>query len=671
MRPTEWLDPEDAKAAKDMEECVRNQWIVGPDATPFTPHDPGHFERVEAWVRRLIPRDKWDTLSAAERKILTWCAWTHDIGMLRSVYSGDVGDREIREGHVKRSSDWVGDNYAALRLTPLEAQVVAEINRYHSRKYDLKECPGFRQFHGEFVKSRLLAAYVRLADALEVDFGRVSGEHYHRFDLLVHQLAPDSDKTLFHWVKSFVVSGIHLDHARQQIHVEFMRVKGLASEQFEYIKRYVLNEIDDELASVEKVLARGGVSSFLQVVSSEVELVDGAVKAHLEQSLERVLSYVQMARSPNSTAVTRAALGALRALLDRLPGDGDKITEDLDISWRPFLNRLQLLGQSLADQLAERSCHIELRRIYEHIKSFLDEHGLATHYDADSVEKLRKYAERFKKIIGKDEEREMSIAKEFRRALTTVVQDGGNKRSWSFLLFGCSETVAASLAHTVKELGDVELWIAEGRPKARHGARNTPIYCDAEAYLATLKDRGFKSKKVSIIPDAAVASLIARGDSHKEKPVDAVLFGTNGIYLSGKGAVAHTTGHLSIAMIASCFGGNKVPVIVLGTSAKIYPEPKSGWEEAKRHVDWLTSDSEFKNRLKKDYNADLDWNPREDHVPFDYLAAIVTEQGSVFPGRPDEKPLEMLGTWMKETLLYLDGSSTPKAEAKAEAAWSG
>ena len=128
QRPQGWLSPEDELDAKAMEQVVKEEWQPERDATPFVPHDLGHFRRVEDWIRRLIPREKWSDLSGQERRILTWCAWTHDIGMFRRGHPPDTPDSTIRERHVDVSAQWVVDNAARLKLTKLEAQIVADID---------------------------------------------------------------------------------------------------------------------------------------------------------------------------------------------------------------------------------------------------------------------------------------------------------------------------------------------------------------------------------------------------------------------------------------------------------------------------------------------------------------------------------------------------------------
>jgi translation initiation factor 2B subunit (eIF-2B alpha/beta/delta family) len=654
-RPTAWLVPDDAEKAVRMEEFVLKEWRPEGDASPFTPHDPAHFRRVEAWIQRLIPEDRWGLLTDAERKILTWSSWTHDIGMFRKLHPHGMNDSAIRDEHVNASATWVAENHNHLQLESLvEAQVLAEVNLFHSRKYPIDSCPEQRLYCGKPVRSRLLAAYVRLADALEITHDRVEDDLHPRFDLLIHQMSRDGDNTLFHWVKSFVVAGIAVDHQRKLLTIEFMRDHDLPEHKFEHIKRYVVNEIEDELASVERTLAIGGISSVHFTNVREVDVIGGRVQAQLKDSVQRVLNYIQMTRSPNSTAVTMAALDAAAALVERTNKEADRTA-----AWSHFAEGLELLNKSLAHQLRTRSCHIELRRVQTFIT------GLASRVEGSKtterveafVSDLSNYTSRFARHIGNDYDRDRLLAEHFFSVL-----DGGPARSHAnFVLFGCSETVARCLAglqqrRKAKQAASLaySVWIAEGRPKTQYGAHNVPTYCDAVTYVQTLINAGCRPKEIHIIPDASVATRIDRGVADHNLRIDAVLFGTNGIYLGDDVYVAHTAGHLGIAMIAAT---TDVPVIVLGAAAKIVEEPPREWQQSTRGGSWFTPNLDVVLSLEEKTTVPIDstWNPREDHVPMKFLTAIVTEKGVV--RRSDPNPIQTLQGWMRSVEEVLGNSS--------------
>jgi translation initiation factor 2B subunit (eIF-2B alpha/beta/delta family) len=634
--------------AAKMESAVKDLWKQSPEPPTFTPHGPSHFGHVENWVRQLIPEPKWHELSPEERKILTWSSWTHDIGMLLATHPVATPDAIIRNEHVEVSAKWVCDNYEVIGLTELEAQVIADVNRYHSRKNDIDSCPERRLFNGQYVRTRLLAAYLRLADALEVSRERVGEDLHHRFGLLVHQMSQENDSTLFHWIKSFVVSGIAVRHESQEIRVEFMRAEGFDDGKYEFVKRYVLNEIEDELASVERVLAEGGLSSFLTVSADEVWLVHGRVQEQLKNAIQRVLDYVKMAQSPTSTAVTRAALDATEALLEKSTIRNDGRGRSLS-----FVDGMELLERSLKHQLKVRKCHNELRRLYEFIHDLLEQDGIGYEkYDPLAADLLKAYVVRFKALVGRDAARERLQVDNFQSALQSIVDSHSEGAPWTFLLYGCSETVAISLRELERN-HEVRVWIAEGRPKTRHGAHNAPTYVDAETYVAQLRSAGFRGHHIYVIPDATIATAFdrSRNGAGPLGSIHAVIIGTNGIYVEPEISVAHAAGHLGVAIVAKAFN---VPVIVLGSSAKIAKRSNREREASSRGDQWLPTSAEAIRRLRKE-KCNIEWNPREDHIPFNLLAAIVTEDGIVAQTTGVEEAKRALSTWMASVDAYLAG----------------
>jgi translation initiation factor 2B subunit (eIF-2B alpha/beta/delta family) len=618
-RPRGWLNEQDEANVMKMEQVVKAQWEKGADASEFTPHDPDHFARVEDWIRALIPQERWKDFSFEERKILTWCAWTHDIGMLTSHYSKDESSKTIRNKHVEQSATWVANEWASLKLDRMEAQVIADIIRFHSRSNSLEDCPSRRSCMRTVVRPRLLAAYLRLADALDVAHDRV--QEPHRFNLLLRQVAEDIDDTLFHWVKSFVVSGIALDYDHHEIRVEFMNHTGANQQHFAMIKRYVLDEIEDELASVEQTMSFGGISSFHLVTSHVGGHIRGDLQAKVSTSIDRVLTWVQLTRSPNSTAITVAALRAVRALLDEVKELRKKAPSE---AWHALRTGLRRLLNTLGEQRRKRRCHNELRRIFEFLNQIYQDNEFKEDFDEAIFQGLEAFTEQFLRFAIPDKQRYSLLAKELAKVLDGLNPGRSLAGPWTFLLYGCSDTVASVLsAFNVDRR--IRLCIAEGRSKTHYGPHNIPTYVDAEAYAERLCLCGVKAEQTNIIPDACIASTIHMGHVGLLAPIDAVIFGTNGIYIDPEILVAHTAGHLTCAISARHYS---TPVVVLGSSTKILQFSEKGEARTSRDSKWYASDKEALERLRK-YGADTSWNPREDRVPFELIDVIITDQGIV------------------------------------------
>lgn len=674
-----WLSEVDAESATRMRSFVRGLFSENKAGTKaYTPHGPDHFERVEAGILELIPPSKWHLLSAQERKLMSWAAWTHDIGMNKAVYpEGQIEEHVIRGQHVEKSAEWVLENHSGMDLNPIEAQVLSEFITFHSRKNDLKRCPASRHCSGGYVRSRLLASYLRLADALDVAHGRVEGFEYDRFAFLLESFDSASRETIFHWVKSFVVSGIVVNHSKRRIEVEFQWPESPDVEPgtFELLARYVIEELNSELQSVESVLVDEGVSSVHSVFRMNDVKFTPLPKSSWTKEVMGVLDYLRIVYSPNSTEMILAALEAIRDV-----AEADS---------KPLQVSLQQLHEGLDSQLALRNCHNGLYHVLEFVKAALravttDKQPAVT--EATVRERLTQFAKTAEDLIGPDCPQVQQLADNFWSSLSEIsesnVRTKSDQQRFDFLLFGCSESVVGVLRHAPQEISTLGLWIAECRTKSRHGPYNTQTYVDAERYAQMIqsgvKPEGAKME-INIIPDAGVATLLncvesgsfrdqAQRDDENEMYLpfmDAVVFGANGIYLKPRPCAAHTSGHLGVSIIAKSL---KVPVIAVASALKIRVESLEDWVTSFRDKDakWLTSDRELHDRLfGKKRGSDgkhakvKAWNLREDQVPIDFISAFVSEIGYHVVSEGDGDASVELEKWMnamKSHLLPFDPS---------------
>ncbi len=356
------------------------------------------------------------------------------------------------------------------------------------------------------------------------------------------------------------------------------------------LKRYVLNELRDELEKVAPTLASGGLSAFHYVESTQVDVhLPESVHCEWRRALPRVITYLEMAYSPNSSAISIAALEAIDAAVMAVrsdhavaPATSDN-PEPSSVESPPSLadqsasatdmhalvqkevdpaealrQVLAQLRESLRSQHMARKCHNELHRIRRSIED------LARRIDWDRDVKteqwltmLEDYTRVFREIISPTATFLAHMATNFWRELRTRGINGSQRLH--FLLTGNSETVATVLAArpsasqpagppaTAIDL----ITVLEGRPKTRHGAGNLPIYIDGARYAETLKHAGCTAC-VRVIPDAAAATLIARGLDRQlpdECPVSAVVLGANGVYYEPSVMIAHSIGHLSVVQL--------------------------------------------------------------------------------------------------------------------------
>ncbi|MFL6387483.1 MAG: hypothetical protein ACJ71U_08355 [Terriglobales bacterium] len=673
MEAEYWLNTLDQERAQAMRKYVSDFWDGKVDMLTYTPHDPTHFARVERNMQRLIPKERWFKLNDAERMVLTWCAWTHDVGMNKKCYPDpdSITAADVRKKHVEESAKWVRKYWKELRLTRSEAQVIADVIRFHSRQNRLHDCAERVICETEYIRARLVAAYLRLADAMEVGHSRPGEHEFDRFPLFQDLVSEERDEILFHWVKSFVVAGIAANHANQIIEIEFQNPKrtppksAVDSRKFSLLTRYVVNELREELETVESTLDAGAISSFHDVMFKTIEREDVGGESGWPKLLPTVINHLQMVYSPNSTGIARAALESLRAILD---DNTDKSQE--------LRGRLHQLMTSLNKQLERRNCHNEVARIRKRIGRAYSE--LEDAKETESVRnQLRNYVINFEKMF--DDEGMGKLGKCFWMCVgkhCRQLSDG----AYRFLLFGCSESVAGVLAKR-KVDAQLTLYIAEGRPKTMHGAHNSPLYVDAESYAAKIREReamegisGAYAAKIIIIPDACVATAFARGDGLGPVPgFSAVLFGSNGVYygrsdeklqdtprlpdastqelLDVSMCVAHTVGHLGVAITANFFN---VPIIVVAAAAKISEKPAREWTTLLRGNKWLTTYPPCVDHIVEGCKAKIDWTPREEHVPLTLLSHLITEKGEIDLSQKNHPLRERLRQWDHDVDVELD-----------------
>jgi translation initiation factor 2B subunit (eIF-2B alpha/beta/delta family) len=640
----EWLNSDYTEDYGKLKKFVEETWKECGDSEIFTPHGADHCFRVEKMIKLLIPPEKWNSISNRERKILTWCAWTHDVGMFKSLYPPDTGEDEIRSKHVDTSSEWVLKNKEKLGISPIEAQVIAYIIRFHARKYRFNECDERRQCDGQWVRTRLIGAYLRIADALDVSHTRVDEHQNVRFQLLQRLISGDRDVTLFHWIKSFLVTGIIPNHSKQVFEVEFQIPKGYDFNKYAPLLQYVVNELKQELETVESILDEGGLSSFHNVVESKTEFIQLPGYDLWIKSLPDALIYLQIASSPSSSSMTEATLDSLELAIEREYSDKALFREKL-IQFRESLN----------DKLEKRPGHTQLRYICKAIDIALNH--LSVEIES-AIKILKDFIKGFKKLFGPDGSKRQ--AENLKEALNKLCREE-NRTSWNFLLYGSSRTVASALAELDINI-PIILLIAEGRPKTIHGAYNTPTYLDAESYANLIRSEEPEKRKakVFIIPDACIATAMKLGmlkklESSDDKiksdaffpKIDAVLFGGNGIFIHPSISSSNTAGAYGITLAAKYLN---VPVIAVSNATKIWDEYDQNWQFRHRAKEnkWLTSLSKLRDRLceENQLSAEINWNPREDYIPFEDFSAIVTNYGIIYS--KSKNPKATLCKWREK-----------------------
>jgi len=212
----------------------------------YTDHGPGHSEAV---IKRLNELTEGANLSEYENFLLKCGAWLHDIGMLmregEDVYNPEVCNR-IRKEHHKRSAEYISKHWREIGLSDeTEATIIQWICYAHSSKVNINEVREEIPTAGGNVRTRLLAALLRLADALDCREDRLPPEDYRRLP----QIPQESLKE--YW-KHEIVKKVEIKGSK--IYVEMLlkykdhKEKNVADK--------VKEKIEEELNSVRDILER-------------------------------------------------------------------------------------------------------------------------------------------------------------------------------------------------------------------------------------------------------------------------------------------------------------------------------------------------------------------------------------------------------------------------------
>ena len=214
----------------------------------YTDHGPGHSEAV---IKILDKLTEGVNLSEYENFLLKCGAWLHDIGMLmREGEDIDIKNPEvcnrIREEHHKRSAEYISKHLREIELSgKTEATIIQWICCAHSSKVDINKVREETHIAGENVRTRFLAALLRLADALDCREDRLPPEEYRRLP----QIPQESQEE--YW-KHEIVERVEIKGS--EISVEMLLKYKDHKEN--NVADKVKEKIEEELNSVRDVLER-------------------------------------------------------------------------------------------------------------------------------------------------------------------------------------------------------------------------------------------------------------------------------------------------------------------------------------------------------------------------------------------------------------------------------
>lgn len=627
----------------------------------YTPHGLQHCQAVENLIHKLIQGDSFKELSMKERYYLLASAWLHDLGMLNYVYRLIYRDEhatasQIRKIHQITSAKYIVEYWSSLKLNEEDKEILAKLCRFHRLREDLNDCEEFFYVGNSRYRLRLLAAYLRLADALDICSSRVPSESY---AICLAYNIPDESK--LHWIKSKIINGIFLDEKEHKIYIQFkfpesfnLEEKFLlkrSEEKLNSILKIVLNDLRAELASVMNVLTRAGISYYLDI---EVRRSEVTYDDQMLNDLRDIVINYDIIMAPSASRLLDIILVTIANVIGfSLVKNDDykqiKFSNNIEIkNTRPkLINFIEILEN---DILAARPCHLGLRKLIRELSNYIRE--------AKSSEEL---IDKINDLYQKHHGARSMIREQSRQFFNnnTSSDSGEKNKIYNILLYGYSELAVKTIcglrdsliAQQYEHLDPKDLYnsaieerfsqrinifICDGQPKTQTGFMDRLIYHDASQYALFLKERGFTN--LIIIPD------IISGTIMKCCNIDFIFVGANGITDCD---FIHSAGHYSLIKLAKSTTVGRPMIILITTTEKKMDTTENHQRRShqpnnvqdvegfkvmslincspnRQHI-WMVKDKALMDKL---YNSDIMFaNLREDRIQIKEIDYIITEKG--------------------------------------------
>ncbi|SYZ72655.1 hypothetical protein TRIP_C20770 [Candidatus Zixiibacteriota bacterium] len=637
----------------------------------YTPHGISHFKAVEDMIHHLIPENRSEAFTIQERFYLLVSAWVHDLGMLTSTVSQVYPEKalaysEIRNRHHLISEKFVVDHWAALGLNEQDKEPISRLCRFHSRKASIEECEEYILVGLERVKLKVLAAYLRLADALDVGSSRAPMEAY--VVCLTYGIPLDIK---LHWIKSRIVSGIQPNAENRNIIVQFKKPvlngdtdssdteplrKKLLS-----VSNLVLEDLRSELQSVSHVLTKYGPCPYLDISRTDSSIILDTQT--LDDLKELVVNYDIM-MNPSASKLLEMIIVSIGNILG-VELHKSKVSKNI-ISEKPdeeVLNKLNGFLESLQNgPIQARPCHLGLKVIVDNFRKMINE---------------KRKKEEFVRSISDCYRKHQSIRSQIRTNAQHFMEANYpgllDKYCLNILLYGYSELVTVALcgfrdsflknngikdpqgvynSKIEKETSKIiNIYVCEGQPKTQTATGDHYVYHDGSQYALHLHRRNFSN--IILIPDIIAGYIIAHHN------IDFVMVGANGI---SSNSFWHSAGHCAIVNLVREFRRNRpvdkpnTKVILVASSEKYRPGKAQGdfapenisvegtenWIEnsihivdgceflkvadiAVRETNWMLKDSKLLERIIE--SGAVFYNPLEDNIPIHNIDYMISNIG--------------------------------------------
>jgi len=301
------LDEHFLTLLKNIEREIQKVWEK-PKLMHYTDHGVEHSERIIKTIGDLFESSQDpDMLNPYETFILLASAYSHDVGM-QSARHADLPDKLeytledkeiIREKHAESSAKMIFESVQpnsdfSLGLEGCEEYVpfIASVVRYHSgkRRNDLNSLKD-SSLKGEYVRLKLLAALLKLADELDRDYRRINIKELKFWPLPI--------VSKFHWWTHHYTQSVTINDGRIKLYFRFpeeyreSKIKDVFIKNTQHLIKEELEEVSDVLWDYGiRLTLDSNIGDINYVPKGVVELVPNDLSDCIEEAIFNVTSHI-------------------------------------------------------------------------------------------------------------------------------------------------------------------------------------------------------------------------------------------------------------------------------------------------------------------------------------------------------------------------------------------
>jgi hypothetical protein len=204
--------------ALQAEEVARRDPPLAGGKLYLNDHGTPHIQKVLGFAEQLVsPGFMTLTITDVEKATLYAAALAHDLGLYQRA--ADIAPDVVRREHARLGAEWLRARASDGRLPAQFARVLELIVGAHSRSVQISSIENYTYIADPSqmnLRTRLLAAMLRIADALDIGQGRTPIAVYRAFE---DQIPPAS---VGYWQAHALVTGSELDlrHREVVLHLE-------------------------------------------------------------------------------------------------------------------------------------------------------------------------------------------------------------------------------------------------------------------------------------------------------------------------------------------------------------------------------------------------------------------------------------------------------------------